>query len=71
VGAVLVVVTVTEEEGLEKALKRFKAKCDKEGIKRDIKRQRAFEKPSEKRRRKLRKAEAKLRKRVAKQKRNY
>lgn len=67
----MVSVTVTEEEGLEKALKRFKAKCDKEGIKRDIKRQRAFEKPSEKRRRKARKAEAKNRKKIAKQKRHY
>lgn len=67
----MVSVTVTEDEGLEKALKRFKAKCDKEGIKRDIKRQRAFEKPSEKRRRKARKAEAKNRKKIAKQKRHY
>lgn len=64
-------VSVNEDEGLEKALKRFKAKCDKEGIKRDIKRQRSFEKPSEMRRRKARKAAAKMRKRVAKRKRNY
>lgn len=67
----MVEIKVTEEEGLERALKRFKAKCDKEGIKRDIKRQRAFEKPSERRRRKMRKAEAKLRKRFAKKKRNF
>lgn len=59
----MVQVVVTPDEGIEKALKRFKAKCDKAGIKRDMKRQRAFEKPSEKRRRKLRKAEAKARKR--------
>lgn len=57
----MIQVVVTSEEGLEKALKRFKAKCDKAGIKRDMKRQRAFEKPSERRRRKLRKAEAKAR----------
>lgn len=59
----MVQVIVTPEEGIEKALKRFKAKCDKAGIKRDMKRQRAFEKPSERRRRKMRKAEAKARRR--------
>lgn len=62
----MVEVVVSPDEGLERALKKFKAKCDKEGLKRDMKRIREFEKPSERRRRKLRKAEARARKRAAK-----
>lgn len=62
----MVTIIVTPDEGLERALKKFKAKCDKEGLKRDMKRIREFEKPSEKRRRKLRKAEARARKRAMK-----
>ena len=42
-------------EPLEKILKRFKKKCEKEGLIKDIKRSSFYEKPSERRRRKLRK----------------
>lgn len=42
-------------EPLEKILKRFKKKCEKEGLIRDIKRSSYYEKPSERRRRKERK----------------
>ena len=44
-------------EPLEKMLKRFKKKCEKEGLIKDIKRSTFYEKPSERRRRKLRKME--------------
>lgn len=42
-------------EPLEKMMKRFKKKCEKEGLIRDIKRSSHYEKPSERRRRKERK----------------
>ena len=50
-------------EPLEKLMRRFKKKCEKEGLIRDIKRSSYYEKPSERKRRKERKAI----KRVAKQ----
>lgn len=54
-------VTVTEVklrrgEPVEKALRRLKKKLDKEGIMREIRSHRHYEKPSEKRRRKAARA---------------
>ena len=46
-------VNVDSGDSLEKALRRFKRLCEKEGIRRDIKRSSYYEKPSEKRRRKV------------------
>jgi len=48
-------VNASGREPLEKILKRFKKKCEKEGLIKDIKRSSYYEKPSERRRRKLRK----------------
>ena len=48
-------------------MRRFKKKCEKEGLIRDIKRSSYYEKPSERKRRKQRKAV----KRVAKQQSIY
>lgn len=45
-------VTIRKGESLEKALRRFKKKVDKEGIIRQLKRHEAYEKPSQRRRRK-------------------
>ena len=42
-------------DSLEKLLKRFKKKCEKEGLIKDIKRSSFYEKPSERRRRRQRK----------------
>ena len=50
-------------ESLDRLMRRFKKKCEKEGLIRDIKRCSYYEKPSERRRRKQRKSI----KRVAKQ----
>lgn len=50
-------------ESLDKLMRRFKKKCEKEGLIKDIKRSSYYEKPSERRRRKVRKSQ----KRVAKQ----
>jgi len=44
-------------EPLEKLLKRFKKKCEKEGLIKDIKRSSFYEKPSERKRRRQRKME--------------
>jgi small subunit ribosomal protein S21 len=41
-------------EPLEKTLRRFKKQCEKEGLTKDIKKQSYYEKPSERRRRRIR-----------------
>jgi len=46
-------------EPVEHLLKRFKKLCEKEGLTKDIKKSSYYEKPSERRRRKLRKASKK------------
>ena len=51
-------VRVKSDEPLEKALRRFKKKCNKEGLMQRIKEIKHFEKPSERRRRRLAKAMA-------------
>ncbi|KPK76985.1 MAG: 30S ribosomal protein S21 [Phycisphaerae bacterium SM23_30] len=43
-------------ESIQQMMKRFKKMCEKEGLIKDIKRQSYYEKPSEKRRRRIRKA---------------
>ena len=47
------VVYVTGEDSLDRVLNRFKKLCEKEGLRREMKRRLAYEKPSERRRRKL------------------
>ena len=44
---------VTGEESIDRVLNRFKKMCEKEGLRREMKRRLAYEKPSERRRRKL------------------
>jgi len=51
----MIKVSGSGNEPLEKILKRFKKKCEKEGLIKDIKRSSYYEKPSERRRRKERK----------------
>ena len=43
-------------ESVQQMIKRFKKVCEKEGLTRDIKRNSYYEKPSERRRRAMRKA---------------
>ncbi len=45
-------------ESIQQMMKRFKKICEKEGLIKDIKRQSYYEKPSEKNRRRMRKAQA-------------
>ncbi len=42
-------------ESVEQMIKRFKKMCEKEGLTKDIKRNSYYEKPSERRRRRMRK----------------
>jgi small subunit ribosomal protein S21 len=49
-------VKVRSNESIEQMVRRFKKLCEKEGLTRDIKRNSYYEKPSERRRRKVRKS---------------
>ena len=44
-------IIVRENDSIERALKQFKRMCEKEGLRREIKRSSYYEKPSEQRRR--------------------
>jgi small subunit ribosomal protein S21 len=46
-------VIIQEDENFERALKRFKKKVEKAGILADLRKHRHYEKPSEKRKRKM------------------
>jgi small subunit ribosomal protein S21 len=52
-------IRVKEGESFESALRRFKKKCEKAGILADLRRHQHFEKPSERRKRKLNAAKRK------------
>ena len=52
-------VIIRNEEPFEKALKRFKKSCEKAGIISDMKKHQHFEKPSERKKRKLNAAKRK------------
>jgi len=54
-------IIVRQNESIDKAIRRFKKECEKEGIVREIKRAARFVKPSEKRRKKALKAEKRRR----------
>lgn len=43
-------------EGIDQMLKRFKKLCEKEGVTKEVKRKSYYEKPSERNRRRMRKA---------------
>jgi small subunit ribosomal protein S21 len=53
-------VEVRNGEPLEKTLRRFKKRCEKEGLTKDIKKCMYYDKPSERKRRELRKLEKRL-----------
>ena len=53
-------VQVREEESFENALRRFKRKCEKEGILTELRKRQHFEKPSVKRKRKAIQARKKI-----------
>jgi small subunit ribosomal protein S21 len=55
-------IVVGKDENIEKALKKFKRLCERAGIKKEVRSRRYYEKPSEKRRKAIRKAERNRRK---------
>jgi len=63
------VVHVREDESFENALRRFKRKCEKEGILTELKKRQHFEKPSVKRKRKVMQARKKMLRRLAEERR--
>ncbi|MBD3297466.1 MAG: 30S ribosomal protein S21 [candidate division Zixibacteria bacterium] len=62
-------VRVRDDETFERALKRFNKSCEKAGILSDIKKHQYFEKPSDRKKRKLNQAKRRLRKKVQSRKR--
>jgi small subunit ribosomal protein S21 len=56
----MIKVKLRGNETAEQMLKRFKKACEKEGLTKDLKRVAYYEKPSEKRRRKVRKPQPML-----------
>lgn len=54
-------VVISSEESFERALRRFKKKCEKAGILSDLRKHRHYEKPSERRKRKMNAARRKNR----------
>jgi small subunit ribosomal protein S21 len=46
-------IIIHDDENVERALRRFKKQCEREGILSDLRRHRHYEKPSERRKRKL------------------
>jgi small subunit ribosomal protein S21 len=54
-------VYISEDESFDRALRRFKKKCEKAGILSDLRKHRHYEKPSERRKRKMNAARRKQR----------
>ena len=48
---IMIRIETRKEEPIDKALRRFKKQCEKEGLTKDIKKNTYYEKPSEKKRR--------------------
>ena len=63
------VVHVRDDESFENALRRFKRKCEKEGILTELKKRQHFEKPSVKRKRKQVQARKKMMRKLAEERR--
>lgn len=62
------VVVVEENESIDRVLKRFKKECQKMGIPAEIRRREHYEKPSQRRKRKMEAAKRKARRRMLKMK---
>lgn len=62
-------VQVREDESFENALRRFKRKCEKEGILTELKKRQHYEKPSIKRKRKALQARKKMLRKLAEDRR--
>jgi small subunit ribosomal protein S21 len=54
-------IIIHEDESFDRALRRFKKKCERAGILSDLRKHRHYEKPSERRKRKMNAARRKAR----------
>ena len=63
------IVQVRDDESFENALRRFKRKCEKEGILTELKKRQHFEKPSIKRKRKAMQAQKKIQRKLSEERR--
>ena len=61
------VITVYNDESLEKAIRRFKRKCERSGVLREVRMRRHHEKPSVKKKRKAAAARKRVRKAEARE----
>ena len=52
-------IKIEKDESIDKALRRFKKQCDKEDLLKEMKRREHYEKPSDRRRKRLIKAQRK------------
>ena len=52
-------VIIRDNESFDKALKRFKRKCQRDGVMREVKRRQHYEKPSEERKNRINKIKRK------------
>jgi len=52
-------IKIEKDESIDKALRRFKKQCDKEELLKEMKRRERYEKPSDRRRKRLIKAQRK------------
>jgi len=64
-GRGMIKIKARPNESVEQLLRRLKKMCEKEGLNKEIKRNSYYEKPSERRRRKLRKAQKRMAQRQA------
>jgi len=64
-GPSMIKIKARPNESVEQLLRRLKKMCEKEGLNKEIKRNSYYEKPSERRRRKLRKAQKRTAQRQA------
>ncbi len=60
-------IEVGEEESIEQAIRRFRKKCERDGINRELKKRSFYEKPSLKKKRKKETLMRKIQKRVRRQ----
>ncbi len=60
-------IEVGDNESIDMAIKRFRKKCERDGINRELKKRSFYEKPSLKKKRKKETAKRKLEKRLKKQ----
>ncbi|GMT49937.1 MAG: hypothetical protein IEMM0008_1476 [bacterium] len=68
-------IDVGEEEPIEQAIRRFRKKCERDGINRELKKRSFYEKPSLKKKRKketlMRKIQKRMRRQQQQQSRHY